>query len=90
MSRKRTLNTERKVPPVSISRDGTVLNLRIDFRDYNTGPAISLQDASGKFRTLEEIQADVFRAAIEAAHGNISQAARMLKVSRQTIHTWIG
>lgn len=37
-------------------------------------------------RTLEEIEIDMIRAALDAAGGNISEASKRLGISRNTIY----
>lgn len=41
---------------------------------------------NGKLRTFDEIEADIFRAAIEQCRWDISATARALKVGRSTLY----
>lgn len=40
----------------------------------------------GRYRTMEEIEADIFRAAIEVCMGHKERAAKLLGISRSTMY----
>lgn len=47
---------------------------------------ISLVDASGQVRPLEEVEADMIRFAIERYRGRMSEVARRLRIGRSTLY----
>ncbi|OGG53968.1 hypothetical protein A3C20_01190 [Candidatus Kaiserbacteria bacterium RIFCSPHIGHO2_02_FULL_55_25] len=80
---------EIRIPPVSVQRDGAIVRISVDLQDFAQGPSVALYDKAGKFRTFAEIRADVARAAVEAAQGNVSAAGAMVGLTRQTIAKWL-
>ena len=43
-------------------------------------------DASDEVETLDEVEANHFRRAVDRCHGNLSQAAELLGITRQTLY----
>ena len=50
------------------------------------GPALHLIDAQGEVRTLDEIESEVIRFAINHYRGQMSEVARRLKIGRSTLY----
>jgi DNA-binding NtrC family response regulator len=48
--------------------------------------ALPLTDAQGEMRTLEDIESEVIRFAINHYHGQMSEVARRLKIGRSTLY----
>jgi len=65
-------------------------HLSADFTDAlrqaTATPAYPLPEARSSGGTLEEAEVQVIRAALDAANGNVSRAARQLGVSRNTLY----
>ncbi|HEY0444914.1 MAG TPA: sigma-54 dependent transcriptional regulator [Allosphingosinicella sp.] len=54
------------------------------------GPGITLYEADGNLRTLEEIEADVIRLAIGHYRGRMTEVARRLGIGRSTLYRKLG
>jgi DNA-binding NtrC family response regulator len=50
------------------------------------GEALSLLDAAGNVRTLEDIESEVIRFAIARYRGQMSEVARRLRIGRSTLY----
>ena len=47
---------------------------------------MALLGTDGHFRSLEEIEADVIRAAVDHYHGRMTEVARRLRIGRSTLY----
>jgi DNA-binding NtrC family response regulator len=54
------------------------------------GPGITLYEADGNLRTLEDIEADVIRLAIGHYRGRMTEVARRLGIGRSTLYRKLG
>ena len=64
----------------------TEAHLSDDFPRLHSPVAAAARPATAAARTLEEVEIDLIRAALEAAGGNISAASKRLGISRNTIY----
>jgi DNA-binding NtrC family response regulator len=54
------------------------------------GPGITLYEADGNLRTLDDIEADVIRLAIGHYRGRMTEVARRLGIGRSTLYRKLG
>jgi transcriptional regulator of acetoin/glycerol metabolism len=76
---------ERPEPFAMPSRQDGRLTLA-EFARSNFSDGISITDAAGNMRKLEDVEADMIRLAIDKYKGHMTEVARRLGIGRSTLY----